>query len=163
MTSKKRNLIFIITIFVLLGMYGTAQTMMSVQVKETKVRATPSFLGKILATLVYGDRVKVLEEQKGWAKVETPSGSGWVSGSALTNKRVVLQAGAKDVETGASSSEVALAGKGFNEQVEEQYKKDSNLDYTWVDRMETTFVFPPEELVSFLKDGGLKPSEGGAE
>ncbi len=162
MTSKKRNLLFIITIFILLGLYGTAQTMMSVQVKETKVRATPSFLGKILATLVYGDRVKVLEEQKGWAKVETSSGNGWVSGSALTKKQIVLQAGAKDVATGASSSEVALAGKGFNEQVEDQYKKDSNLDYTWVDRMETTFVFSAEELVSFLQDGGLKPSEGGA-
>jgi uncharacterized protein YgiM (DUF1202 family) len=147
----------------LLGTHVTAQTMMSVQVKETKVRATPSFLGKILSTLGYGERVKVLEEKRGWSRVEIPSGSGWVSSSALTKKRIVLQAGAKDVQTGASSSEVALAGKGFNEQVEEQYKKDSNLDYAWVDRMEETFVFSPEELVSFLQEGNLSPSEGGGE
>ena len=162
MTSVQRKFILTLAILLLLGVYAVAETMMSVQVKETKVRATPTFLGKILATLVYGDRVKMLEEQRGWSKVETPSANGWVSSSALSKKRIVLQAGAKDVDSGASSSEVALAGKGFNEQVEDQYRKDKNLDYTWVDRMES-FVFLPDELISFLQDGGLNPSEGGAE
>ncbi len=162
MTSVQRKFILTLAILVLLGVYAAAETMMSVQVKETKVRATPTFMGKILATLVYGDRVKVLEEQRGWSKVEAPSGNGWVSSSALSKKRIVLQAGAKDVDSGASSSEVALAGKGFNEQVEDQYKKDTKLDYTWVDRMET-FVHLPNELISFLQNGGLKPFEGGVE
>ena len=162
MTSVQRKFILTLAILVLLGVYAAAETMMSVQVKETKVRATPTFMGKILATLVYGDRVKVLEEQRGWSKVEAPSGNGWVSSSALSKKRIVLQAGAKDVDSGASSSEVALAGKGFNEQVEDQYKKDTKLDYTWVDRMET-FVHLPSELISFLQNGGLKPFEGGVE
>lgn len=162
MTSVQRKFVLTLAMLVLLGVYAAAETMMSVQVKETKVRATPTFMGKILATLVYGDRVKVLEEQRGWFKVEAPSGNGWVSSSALSKKRIVLQAGAKDVETGASSSEVALAGKGFNEQVEDQYKKDTKLDYTWVDRMET-FVYLPNDLISFLQAGGLKPFEGGVE
>jgi len=162
MISVRRKFVLTLAILVLLGVYAAAETMMSVQVKETKVRGTPTFMGKILATLVYGDRVKVLEEQRGWSKVEAPSANGWVSSSALSKKRIVLQAGAKNVETGASSSEVALAGKGFNEQVEEQYKKDTKLDYTWVDRMET-FVYLPDELISFLQNGGLKPFEGGVE
>jgi uncharacterized protein YgiM (DUF1202 family) len=160
MTSVKKRIVCTLILLTLLGTFALAETVMSVQVKETQIRATPTFLGKILSTLAYGDRVKVLEEQRGWAKVEIPGGNGWVNMSALTKKRIVLQAGAKDVESGASSSEVALAGKGFNEQVEAQYKKEKNLDYTWVDRMET-FVFPPDELVSFLLEGRLTSSEGG--
>jgi uncharacterized protein YgiM (DUF1202 family) len=135
---------------------------MSVTVKETQVRQSPSFMGKVLATLVYGDRVEVSEEKRGWARIAIPGGrgKGWVNLSALTNKKIVMKAGSKDVEKSASSSEVALAGKGFNEEVEAKYKSDKNLDYTWIDRMET-FVFPPEELAAFMDEAGL--SLGGAE
>lgn len=160
MSSVKLPVICAIILFALTSVYA-ADNMMSVQVKETQVRATPTFLGTILAALAYGDRVNVLEESKGWAKVEIPGGkgTGWVNISALTEKRIVLKAGAEDVDKTASSSEVALAGKGFNEEVEAKYKEDTNLDYTWVDRMEQ-FVFPPDELVSFLLEGGLTPAEG---
>ena len=133
---------------------------MSVQVKETQVRVTPSFLGRIITTLSYGARVEILEQGKGWFKIAIPEGGGegWVSESALSEKRIVLKAGAENVSSGASSSEVALAGKGFNEQVEAQYKAETDLDYAWVDRMEE-IAFPPDELVAFLVDGKL----GGAE
>lgn len=131
---------------------------MSVVVREAQVRATPTFLGKIVATLAYADRVTVLERQGGWVKVTAPSGAeGWVHASALTEKRVALQAGGERVAQGASSSEVALAGKGFNKQVEERFKEEEQLDYTWVDRMET-FVESPEEIAAFLAEGDLELS-----
>ncbi|HUV06579.1 MAG TPA: SH3 domain-containing protein [Spirochaetia bacterium] len=153
----------IVILFLLIGLYAAAQEMMSVTVKETQVRSTPSFMGKILANLAYGDRVQIVEKAKSWAKVLIPGGKGdgWVSLSALTEKRVVLKAGSQDVDKTASSGEVALAGKGFNADVEAKYKKDKNLDYTWIDRMEQ-FKIPPDQLVSFLTAGGLKPAEGGA-
>ena len=147
MTRLKLLVLLTVVLLAAAGLNAVAQTMKSVQVKETPVRKTPTFLGKIMAKLAYGDRVKVLKEQKSWAQVEIPGGggAGWVNLSALTNKKVVLSAGA-DAEKSASSSEVALAGKGFNEEVEAKYKEDKDLDYTWVDKMEQ-FVFAPEELV----------------
>lgn len=165
MLSRKAIVVFLVAVMISFSLPALSENMMSVQVRETQVRGTPSFLGKITANLVYGDRVEVLEQGRGWVKVVIPGGGGegWVSQSALTEKQVVLKAGSEDVSTSASSSEVALAGKGFNEQVEAQYKSETNLDYTWIDRMEE-ISFPPDELVAFMLQGDLSPSEeGGAE
>jgi len=142
--------------------FGQASKQMSVTVKETQVRATPSYMGKILAVVKYGDRLTVLAEQNGWARVSLASGQGWVHLSALSAKQVALQAGSQNVSTGASSGEVALAGKGFNKEVEEQYKSETSLDYTWVDRM-GGFTVTPEQVLAFLEQGALDTSLGGAQ
>lgn len=135
--------------------------LMSVNVKETQVRATPSYLGKALGTLAYGDRVQAAESQKGWVKVTVPGKglTGWVNESALTAKKVVLSSGSETASQQASSGEVALAGKGFNAQIESENRKDASFDYATVDRMERTVV-APEAASAFLKAGGLA---GGAE
>jgi hypothetical protein len=150
-------LVFILLLFCLSDSFAAT---MSVQVRETQVRGTPSFLGKIIAVLSYGDQVEIVEEAKGWFKITVPAtgDAGWVSGSALSEKRIVLKSGAGDVSSTASSSEVALAGKGFNEQVEAQYRSDTNLDYAWIDRMED-IAYPPDELIAFLAEGELRGAE----
>jgi uncharacterized protein YgiM (DUF1202 family) len=134
---------------------------MSVNVKETQIRATPSYLGKILGLARYGDRLEVLEKQNGWAKVSLPAGKGqgWVNLSALQDKRIVLKAGDAAATGGASSGEVALAGKGFNKEVEAQYQAETDLDYTWIDRMEGYRV-TPEQVLAFLQAGGLQAAGG---
>jgi len=139
----------------------SAEKMMSVSVKETPLRATPTFLGKTLAILRYTDRVAVLEERSGWARVSLSDKQGWVHMSALSTKKIVLQSGDSDVQQSASSGEVALAGKGFNEQVEAEYKQQNNLDYTMVDRMERLTV-SIEEILLFVEEGELTLDEGGA-
>ena len=135
---------------------------MYVTVKQTQLRDKPSYLGKILGPLNYGDRVAVLDQSnKAWFKVTGPDGKqGWVSASALISKKIELAAGSENVQQGASSGEVALAGKGFNETVEKQYKADGKLDYTWVDKMEKITV-SPEQLSKFVSDGGLSTEGGG--
>ncbi len=83
--------------------------------------------------------------------------------SALTTKSIVLKAGAANVQTSATGGEIALAGKGFSEEVEKQYKSlNPNLDYAWVDRMEK-FQVSPEQMQAFLKQGNVVPAEGGAQ
>ena len=136
---------------------------MSVQVKQGQVRATPSFLGKIVATLAYGDRVQALEDRNGWVKVVPPGSKtpGWMHSSALTEKKIVLKAGRKETAAAASSGELALAGKGFNSDVEAEFKKKyKNIDFTWIDRMESMKV-PPDRIGVFLREGGLAPAQGG--
>lgn len=136
--------------------------MMSVQVKESPVRDRASFLGKVLSTVRYGERVSALSEQGSWmriAVVETGK-EGWMHASALTAKKIVWQAGAEDVDTAASNDELALAGKGFNAQVEETFRqRNPGLDFTWIDRMEA-FAVSPEQMARFVAEGDLTP-EGG--
>ncbi len=136
---------------------------MSVQVKQGQVRSTPSFLGKIVANLSYGDRVETVEESNGWIKVVLPGkkGTGWMHGSALSAKRIALRAGTRAEQAAASSGELALAGKGFNADIEAEFKKKNrNLDFATIDRMQGIKV-PQEKVVSFIKEGGLQPAGGG--
>jgi SH3-like domain-containing protein len=137
-------------------------TTMSVQVKNGQIRATASFLGQTVAPINYGDRLQVLEQQGDWCKVTAPGGqTGWVHNSALTKKKIAMKAGSQDAQTGASGDELALAGKGFNSDVEADFKsKNKTIDFTWVDKMEKIKV-APESMQPFLKEGGIQPAEGG--
>lgn len=138
--------------------YAASTKRMSVQVQTAHAREKPSFLGKVTAALPYGERVEVLDEKDGWARVRTGAGrEGWVHGSALTKKKIVLRAGAADVKAAASDDEMALAGKGFNSDVEAEFKaKNRNIDFAGVDRMREAKV-SPEEMREFLAEGGLLP------
>jgi len=142
-----------------LPLHADTQKSLSVQVKEGQVRATPSFLGKMIARVAYGDRVDMLQDSGDWKKVSVPGVKiqGWMHTSALTTQRIVLKAGQANVQTGATREELALAGKGFNEQVEASFRKgNKNLDYSWINRMEA-FRVPPEQMQKFLASGNLVP------
>lgn len=132
-----------------------AASSMSIQVSEAQMRGTPSFFGTVVVNLVYGDRVEVLQEGNGWIQVRDGSGrTGWIQESALTTKKVVLSSGG-NVSSGASTEEVALAGKGFNKEIESEYQSQTDLDFAWVDRMEE-YGKTLETLVDFLEEGNLE-------
>ncbi len=143
--------------------FAAAPASMSVQVKNGQLRSTASFLGAVVGPLGYGDRVSVVEQQGDWMKVTSPAGkTGWIHSSALTKKNIQMKAGSQNAQTAASGDELALAGKGFNSDVEADFKaKNKNVDFAWVDRMEK-FKVEPAAMQAFLKEGGVKPSEGGA-
>jgi len=160
---------FIIVGLTLLGILfvpiiANAEEQLSVQVREGELRTAPSFLGKIVARVAYGDRVNVLETRGVWKKVSPGGGKpqGWMHTSALTTKRIALKAGQANVRTGTSQNELALAGKGFSEEVEAAFRKQNqNLDYTWINRMET-YKVSPEQMQNFLVQGSVvPPAEGG--
>jgi SH3-like domain-containing protein len=146
------------------GPAAFAQKTLSVQVKEGLLRATPSHLGKITARTAYGAQVTVLEERGAWKRVAVAGGKtqGWMHNTALTGKKLVLKAGQAGVGTSVTRDEIALAGKGFSEEVEAQYRKSNkNLDYTWINRMEAMKV-SPEQVEDFISAGRLTPGgEGG--
>lgn len=163
MKSRIFLVTFVLVCLTALAAFAAGQKMMSVQVKRGVVRLTPSFLGGIVAQLSYGDRVYVFEEKRSWTSVGLSENAvkGWIHSSSLTPKVVVLKAGSEDVQVSASSEEIALAGKGFNEQVESEFRaKNSDLDFTWIDRMEK-FVVSQKQMEQFLKEGDLS-CEGGS-
>jgi hypothetical protein len=55
--------------------------------------------------------------------------------------------------SGATASELSLAGKGFSPELEAEYRK-GGLDYSIVDAMENT-VIGKEELFEFISEGRL--------
>jgi len=162
------------------GVTVQAADEMSVQVKKTQVRDKGSYLGKTLYDLHYGDRVLVLQRGAAWYKVrpvevddlklknessrEVKDLTGYLNKSALSTKRIVLKAD-QNAEVMASSENVILAGKGFNDDVESSYKsKHPNLAAAFAEldaiEMDSTYSPTAEEVNAFRAEGGL---EGGEE
>jgi hypothetical protein len=164
--NRSRICVIALVVIVVGAAFAAELKMMSVTVKETQVRATPGYLGKVLGVLKYADRVTVLEQPAnapaGWLSILGPDKklTGWVNISALTDKVIELKAGSAQVAQSATSGDVALAGKGFNADVEAQYKQDQKLDYAWVDKMEA-YPVTPQQVSTFLTQGGLT-EQGGA-
>ena len=154
--------LFVMAVLLCAVTVWSATESMSVQVRSTELRDSPSFLGRPVAPVVYGERVEVLDQQGDWMQVDASSGrKGWIHLSALTKKRIVFSSGAIDAKPAASGEELSLAGKGFNADVEEKFKMDrEDLDFTWVDKMQQMEV-SSREMISFLKEGGLQPQRGG--
>ena len=136
---------------------------MSVQVKKCQLRNKPSFLGKVVTKLNYGDKVEIAQEKNSWVEVsKSKKKGGWIHVSALSEKEIIVNPNSEDVKSAASSDEIALAGKGFNEQVEKDFKKkNKSVDFSWIDKMEK-FVVSQSEIQSFLKNGGLQVEGGDA-
>lgn len=138
---------------------------MSVQVREGQVRTQPSFLSAIAGTLAYGERVQVSQEQGAWRKITSSQGtSGWMHLSSLTPKEVVLKAGQGMSGSGASGEEMALAGKGFNKDVEADFAAHNRgADFATVNRMEQSYPVSAPQVEAFVREGGLTPASGGGQ
>ncbi|MFH1652893.1 MAG: SH3 domain-containing protein [Pseudomonadota bacterium] len=145
-------LVFSATLFAKGGSGGE----MNVELRQVVVKSSPNYLGSSVGTLNYGTKVNVIGEQQNWYQISSPAG--WVPKSALTKHKVKVSADQKVAATSASHDEVALAGKGFNPQVEAQYKKDNaslKAAYAEVDKIEK-FGVSHGTLVQFQKSGKLR-------
>jgi hypothetical protein len=125
-------------------------------VQTSPLRQSPQVFGKIITPLSYGTEVDVLAEQGGWLQVKVAGELGWVHKTAVARRAMTLSAGKKPLEVAASKSELSLAGKGFNQQVETAYReKNAQLDYAWVDRM-ALLSMDEEQLRQFVIEGQLR-------
>lgn len=135
---------------------GQASALMTVQVGKAQVWQAPSVVAPVLASLAYKAKVLVLggsegwADAQGWAKVQVPGSTkvGYMFMSALT-QRPVSSSAAEAAVPGITASEIALAGKGFNDSVEESFRKSTHIDYAFVDAMEA-YAYPPDEAAGFL-------------
>ncbi len=113
----------------------------------------------MLATLKYGDPVEVVSKKEGWLDVKAGGKRGFVHETAVTERKLPKVApGSEGTQsTTVSRDEVALAGKGFNPQVENEYragKPELNDEFALVDAMERRAV-APAELEQFMDAGKL--------
>jgi hypothetical protein len=106
--------------------------------------------------------LKVREQSGDWYRVDYEGKQGWVhrmsvrqAGPAPASLPGILGGGAPVRET--KSDEVALAGKGFNPEIEAGYRqKHPEAKYGDVDAVEA-FQVDEGTLNAFIRDGGLRP------
>jgi hypothetical protein len=125
--------------------------------KSVALKSSTGFFAGTRGHLAYGDQVTVLQVNGKWVEVRSVSNlslSGWTASANLSAKRVV----ATGSSGSASASEIGLAGKGFNQEVENAYRSGGQLNYADVDKTEASSV-SPEELQKFLSDGKLSMGE----
>ena len=121
--KRNKMLLLLAAVMVMTGTVCRGAQVMSVQVRNGQLRATPSFMGSLVGSVAYGARVEILQQQGEWMKVkDAQSRMGWMHQSALTKQRIAMSAGSGTAQTGASGEELALAGKGFNSDVEAEFK-----------------------------------------
>jgi len=123
-----------------------------VAVKSLNLKSSTGFFASNKGTLNYGDRVTVLQVSGKFVEVRSSANSsvsGWTPSANLSAKQVIAGS-----SSSASASEIALAGKGFNQDVENAYKTKGNLNYADVDRVESVTV-NEADLMRFLNEGRL--------
>jgi hypothetical protein len=124
-----------------------------VAVKESRVRQNPASYAKPVASVTLGQKLESDEKKGDWYRIEVGGVQGWLHRSAVAGKGSG-GSGAKSVGTSeVSGDEVTLAGKGFNEQVEKEYReKHPEASFAAVDAMEKIEI-SDDEVRSFVEEG----------
>ena len=139
------------TLFAQISRGGTAW----VSSRTAALRTSTWFFAGTRGTLEMGDQVSVLQVSGNWAEVRSAANaslSGWTSVSNLSARRIVATG------AGATPTELALAGKGFDRDVENAFRAGEDLNYADVDRTEAITV-SMEELFAFITEGRLFTGE----
>jgi len=127
-----------------------------VRIQTTHLRKEPKFYAQTLTVLKAGESVEQISAQNGWIQVKTPKGLvGWIHTSSVAERKFSLTGLAQPLKSEASASEVALAAKGFNEQVEKSYRASHpGVSFAWVDKM-LKIKIPSSQMKIFLQKGKL--------
>jgi SH3-like domain-containing protein len=133
-----------------------------VKIQSANLKKEPKFYSQTIVVLTAGSSLEKLSSQNGWFQVRTSGGVvGWIHSSAVETKKFNLLSLDKSAKTQASAGEVALAAKGFNKQVEENYKaKHGEANFAAVDKM-LQFKISLSDVEAFLRKGKLGEFGGG--
>lgn len=161
---RARRLTFAVPLLLLLAAgsipQGKGDTVVVTR-KETKIRAQKRLFAPAVATVKEGDRLLCLDKDGAWLSVKFQDVTGWLHASDVSTNQSV-QLSNQGVRENYSASEAAAARKGFNPEVEKQYREqnpDLTRGFTLVDQIQAGK--PDEAAVqTFLQSGGLLP-EGG--
>lgn len=122
--------------------------------RENTVREVCRFLAPAKARVHFGDQLEVTAKEGDWFRVNFRNAKGCVHKNAVRETTAALtDVSGKGYST--TSDEVALAGKGFNPEVEKSYRaKHPELDYHAVESIEA-YQVSDESLKAFITAGGL--------
>jgi len=127
-----------------------------VAVKSAALKSSTGFFAGTRGSLAYGERVTVLQVSGKFVEVRSAANSsltGWTASANMSARPVV-----SGTASTASAKEVALAGKGFNQEVENSYKSKRSVNYDDVDKTEAITV-SEADLKRFMEEGHLSMGE----
>lgn len=145
---------FFITVIIASAKSVNAETV-TVITKQNAIRESCRFFSPVKATVHHNDVLEVISQSGDWYQVSFKGVQGCIHKTAVEKKSISL---GKLVGSGGQSTsgeEVALAGKGFNPQVEAAYKgQNPGLNFQAVNKIEN-YKVSENELMNFIERGKL--------
>lgn len=153
-TTRQLLVAFLITLLSAAAVPAAGETVF-VTVKKTSIRRDRQFYAPTVAAAGFRDQLAVLARERDWVRVRFKGSEGWVHLSATAATAVSVSA--KEATGGVSQDDVAFASKGFDANIEREYRKGrSTADFAGVDGMER-FMVSEKDLADFRQAGNLKP------
>lgn len=124
--------------------------------KENAIREQCRFFAPIKLIVHYDDELTVITTKDDWFEVRFGNIEGCIHKSAVEKKAFSFSKLMAPKTKSATEEEVALAGKGFNPQVERSYRnKHPQMNFYLVDRIEK-YRIPEGKVMRFINNGGLR-------
>ena len=152
-----KKVLFLFCLVLFIAGFAVAQVApggtLYVAIREVSLKSGTGFFTSTRGYLQYGDRVTVVSVSGNNVEVRSAMNTnlvGWTSTSNMSVRQI-----AAGTTSTATASEVALAGKGFNQEVEQSYRgQHQELNFDDVDRVEEISV-NMDDLLRFLEEGRL--------
>lgn len=128
----------------------------AIAVQNQSIYPMPAFYASPTQPVTYGTLATIDEIQGEWYRITTSGDeTGWIHKTAVTGAIQTSSSGTT-ASGEVTNDELMLAGRGFNEDIEESYAgKNPDLDYAMVDEVEASWEVTPDQLYQFLVQGNL--------
>lgn len=146
--EMKKNIVLFCFLLFISCLYSVEKRY--VNCKHLDLRVTNTNFAKKVGTVLYGEELEVLSESNNWYELKSENGiKGWAQRNNLTKRKISSE------NFSIKKDEIALAGKGFAEELEVAYKKKAiNANYYQINATEKLKI-ADVELKKFLVDGKL--------
>lgn len=124
--------------------------------KTTKLRTQKRLFAAALAELVEGDRLAVEQKEGPWYQAKYRELVGWLHETDVSTNKDVRLSG-EGMRENYSASETSAARKGFNPQVEKEFRNGRpslEAAFQLLDAIQSRVV-GEDRLMRFLSEGGL--------
>jgi uncharacterized protein YgiM (DUF1202 family) len=151
---KKKLIVICLALFITgmaVAQVGPGRTLY-VAVKTIDLKSSTGLIASTVTTLNYGDEVTVVQVNGKFVEVKSSANSlltGWTTSANFTTKKIISGS-----TSSTSAKEFALAGKGFNQDVENSYGKQGEINFADVDKIET-ITANESDLKRFIEEGRL--------
>ena len=147
----RHRIIPLLTFLAALGATAALAKTITVTVKEAEIRTRASNLSASAGKARYGDRFEAEGPAGAWFKIP----GGYLHQSAVTTKKLKLGGDSRVAGGSVTAEELTAAGKGFNADVEREYKRShDSADFGAVDALEQRSA-SDEDVRAFARAGGL--------
>ena len=128
--------------------------------QEAMIRTDKRFFSPALVRAPFGAALQELGREGDWFRVNYQGKEGWIHKSAVQEQKFQLSSLAGGQAEEASRDEVALAGKGFNPEVEKAFRdKNPKMRYDLVNQVQAYRV-EEQQLQAFIRTGNLREPGG---